>query len=203
MVPRVALRSSAALLALFALFGFNPQALAASTDTWVGSAGSTNLATATNWTYTSGSGPVGTGDSLVFTSANASTSGTLTDTLANPIAISITFNSGAISYTLTGNTLEDYAGWSDQSTNVETIDNPVTWYASHSVTVATGGDLVFGSAIGGTGNFSTNTSSGGVITFQGKTGSKQSIFCNDNIIYYHFNGGAGFPRINNNCRKRD
>jgi len=167
MLPAVALRSSAAVLALFALFGFNPQALA-ETDTWQGSAGSTDLATAANWTYSSGgSGPVASGDALVFTNSNNSTTTTLTDTLASNIRISITWAAGALGYTLTGNSLQDNAGWADNSTNIETIDNNVTWAASHSVTVATGGDLVFAGIVSGAGNFQTNINSGGVITFMG------------------------------------
>jgi fibronectin-binding autotransporter adhesin len=185
MVPGAALRSAAAVLALFALFGFNPQALA-ETDTWQGSAGSTDLATAGNWTYSGGgAGPVATGDTIVFTSVNNSTSTTLTDSLTSNTQLAITFAAGALAYTLTGNSIQDFAGWSDQSTNVETINNPVNWAASHSVTVATGGDLVFAGIISGADSFETNTASGGVITFMAANSftTATSILANATIDY--------------------
>jgi len=166
MVPGAALRCSAAALALFALFGFNPQALAA-TDTWVGSAGSTDLANAANWTFSTGSGPVATGDELIFTSTNNSASTTLTDTLAANTGVSLFFQAGALAYTLTGNSLEDYAGFTDDSTNVETVDNPFNWLNSHSVIVGAGGDFVFGGIVSGAKAVQTNTSSAGIITFLG------------------------------------
>ncbi len=74
----------------------------AATRTWQGSGGSTDWATPANWAVAV---PV-TNDSLIFTSANASPSNTLTNTLTTDgtTIVNITFDLGAPAYTMTGNT---------------------------------------------------------------------------------------------------
>src|SRR5271156_4269370 len=57
-----------AVLPIFLAFA----ASAASTDTWVGGTGN-NFSTIGNWTYSSGSGPVASGDSLTFSGAGSTT----------------------------------------------------------------------------------------------------------------------------------
>ncbi len=91
----------------------------AATDTWAGSAGSTDWNQAT---WTGGNATPLTGDSLTFTSANASTGTTLTNTLATSFNFgTITFNSGALAYTMTGNNFNLTTGITNSGTNLETF----------------------------------------------------------------------------------
>jgi autotransporter-associated beta strand protein len=122
----------------------------AATDTWQGTAGSTDWATDANWTYSTGSA-ITSGDSLVFTSANASPSTTLTNTLATSFsAAAITFNSGALSYTMTGNAFNLTGGITNNSVNLQTINNAITLSnAAHTFNAASGG-ITLGGAFSGT-----------------------------------------------------
>ena len=124
---------------------------AASVDTWLGSSGSTDWNTAGNWTDSSGGNSVSSGDLLVFTSANASSSNTLTDTLASGFNIGgITFNSGAPAYTMTGNAFALTGNITSNSTSLETIDNAISMSAVETIATTTGGgNLALGGNISG------------------------------------------------------
>jgi fibronectin-binding autotransporter adhesin len=166
----VVLRSMASLLALFALFGFNPQALAA-TDTWTGAdAGpSTDWATGDNWLYSAGTGPVASGDSLIFTGTNGSGSTLLTNSLTNSgfLINGITFNAGSPAYIMSGNGFELGGAIVNRSTNTETFNNAITLSANESlVTNASGGNLIFGGGILG-GNVGININGGGTVILDG------------------------------------
>ncbi|MEO7098293.1 MAG: hypothetical protein ABI162_02945, partial [Luteolibacter sp.] len=118
----------------------------AAIDTWQGTAGSTDWATDGNWTYSTGSA-IASGDSLVFTSANASPSTTLTNTLATSFNVAgITFNSGALAYTMTGNAFNLTGNITNNSASLQTINNAMTLTASR-VLNATSGQLVLGGNI--------------------------------------------------------
>jgi hypothetical protein len=152
--PGAALPGSAAVIALFALSGFNLQALAA-TDTWTGAdAGpSTDWATADNWSYSSGAGPVASGDSLVFTSANGSGSTTLTDSLTNSSfdIDGITYNTGALAYTMTGNAFALAGPITNNSISAEAINNAITLAAGSAFVVGSSdGTITLGGAVSGT-----------------------------------------------------
>ena len=97
------------------------QSVSAATDTWTGSAGSTDWLTGADWGGTAPS----SGDSLIFTSANASSSNTLTDTLTSSAFNigTITFNSGSPAYTMTGNAFTLTGGITNNSTSLETFSN--------------------------------------------------------------------------------
>jgi autotransporter-associated beta strand protein len=157
--PDALFRVSAAALSLFALFGFNPQTLAA-TDTWTGASGtSTDWATATNWSYSTGSGPVASGDALIFTGTNGAGTTTLTDSLTNSSfsIAGITFTSSAPAYIMTGNAFAVSAGLLDDSANTETINNAIAFPATHSITAgAAGSSLVFGGVLSGAGGITVN-----------------------------------------------
>ena len=79
---RLAITSLLASLLLVAggFTALNSQAQ--STDTWVGGTGN-NFSTLANWTYSAGSGPMATGDSLVF-DTTGSTSITSTNIIVDP-----------------------------------------------------------------------------------------------------------------------
>jgi len=160
--PDIGLRGVAAALAFFALYGFNPQALAA-TDTWVGSAGSTDWNTGADWLATTAPA---SGDSLVLTNTNASSSTTLTDTLTNSnfLINGIAFNAGAPAYTMTGNGFELGGAITNNSSSTQTFDNAITLSAGEVLnTNASGGNLAFGGGIlAGTGGITV--SGGGTVT---------------------------------------
>ena len=165
---RIALRGSAAALAVFAVVGFNPQALAA-TDTWVGNT-SLNWADP-NWAA-GGNNPPQTGDSLVFAAAGgAGTS--LVDNLMTPTTYTIngiTFNSGASAYTITSGTAGvngfTLAGnITNASSSLETFNDSIVLSGQEVFAMMGGGNLSFPGALGGTGGI---TESGtGTITLSG------------------------------------
>ena len=86
-------------LLLLAVVFTAPNARAQSTDTWVGGSGN-NFSTLANWNYSSGSGPVAAGDSLVFDVAGSATPVNDLTGLTFP---KLTFNSSAPGFTLSGN----------------------------------------------------------------------------------------------------
>lgn len=92
----------------------------AATQAWVGSAGSSDWATAANWNTAA---PV-SGDALVFTSTNLFTSGTLSNTLATTGTFGgINFTAGSPAYTMTGNTFRLATGITNSSSNLQTFAN--------------------------------------------------------------------------------
>ena len=168
----VGLRVSAAILALFALFGFNPQALAA-TDTWVGNTSASW--NASNWSGTNN--PPLTGDSLVFGAAG--TSGlTLTDNLMTPSTFAlggITFSSGASAFVINpsggtnGFTLNSASSIINHGANTETINDSIALTGTDTFTTdTTGGALTFGGVISNsTGVTGLLVNGGGTVTFNG------------------------------------
>jgi autotransporter-associated beta strand protein len=98
-----------------------------STDTWVGNT-DTNWNTSANWTYSPGSGPVVSGDSLVFGAAG-SAGLTLNNNISGLTINKLTFNSGADSFTFGGNNLTIGTGGIDASalsSGTETINFGIT-----------------------------------------------------------------------------
>src|SRR5580692_10450004 len=100
-----------------------PAFAANGTDLWTGNAGDNNWATAGNWTGVNA--PPITGDAPAF---GAQGNGGLT--LNNNIAaatsfLGLTFNAGAPSFSLNGNSITTTGGIVDYSTNVETINLPI------------------------------------------------------------------------------
>ena len=189
---------TAAAMALFV----GDSAQATTTSTWTGNSGSTDWNAAADW---GGTLPLA-GNALVFTSANASSSATLTNTFtAGTSFAGITFNAGALAYTMTGNSIALSAGITNNSSNLETFSetNGITNSASSTFTVNSGGgniSLTTGltdssnasqittvTGAGGTltlGSFTLNSGAAAITdTFQG-TG-------NINITGAVTNGGAG------------
>ena len=141
-----ALRRLAAAMLLCAIFSFSRQSLAA-TDTWTGSLGASDFNTAADW----GGILPATGDSFTFTTANASTTTTLTDDFAAGFGIAaITYNAGAPGYTITGNSFALGAGGiTNNSTNAQVINDPITMGAAPTVFVvgAGAGSVTLGGAV--------------------------------------------------------
>jgi autotransporter-associated beta strand protein len=150
-----------------AFAGFASTTAHAATDTWQGTAGSTDWATDANWTYSTGSA-IASGDSLVFTSANASASTTLTNTLATTFNVAaITYNSGALSYTMTGNAFNLPGGITNNGSNLQTINNDITLTNAAHVFSAASGDITLGGAISGTTIPTVTFSGAGTTTLSG------------------------------------
>ena len=130
----------------------------------------------TGFTGGSAAGEPATGDSLLFGTGTAGT--TLTDDLLTPGAYSlagITFNSAALAYTINpatvgtnGFTLASAAsggtGITNNSTNLETINDLITLSGVQTfTTTAGGGNLTLGGVVSGTGSGIT-TAGGGTLT---------------------------------------
>jgi hypothetical protein len=155
LAPTAASRALASLLALYALFGFNPQILAA-TDTWVGNT-SVNWADP-NWAATGNNPPI-TGDALVFGAAGSSGL-TLTDNLMTPATYNvagITFSAGAGAFIINPGTVGTNgftltAGVTNSSTALETINDGITLSGTQTFTTTTGGgNITLGGVISGAG----------------------------------------------------
>jgi fibronectin-binding autotransporter adhesin len=125
---------------------------AATTDTWVGNT-STAWATGTNW---SPSAVPLTGDSFIFGAAGSSGTA-LNNNLAVGFNVAgITFNSGASAYTVTGNSFNLTGNITNNSTSLQTFNNPLTLSAAaHTITTTTGG----GNITLGPGSINGNTGS--------------------------------------------
>jgi len=173
LAPEAGLRASAAVLALFALFEFNPQTLAA-TDTWAGGV-STNWADTGNWAPT-GNNPPLTGDSLVFSSVDPS-GAALTDNLMTPGTYTLTgtnlFLAGSPAYTITSGTAGvngfTLSGVIDNaSSNTQTINDVITVATTGTfMSSGTGGNILISGTVNGAGNVvaaSTNLALSGTVT---------------------------------------
>jgi fibronectin-binding autotransporter adhesin len=150
-------------------------ARAASTNTWVGNTDA-NWNTAGNWTFSSGSGPVASGDSLVFGAAGSSGL-TLNNNISGLTLDKITFNSGASDFTIGGNGLTLGTGGIDASalsSGTETIGNALTLAAGYqSWKIGSGGTL----AINGT----VTPGTGAAVNFS-STGVASTTLANNNGI---------------------
>ena len=166
--------SAATLGAVAAVCLFTLPARAASTDTWLGNT-SANFSASANWTYSAGSGPVASGDSLVFGAAGIAGT-TLNDDIGGmPLFTGITFNTGASAFTLGGNAFTLGTGTAatvitvNNTTNV--INNSFTLgNANQTINLGPGAALTLGGNIGGAGASSALTVSqvgSGVLTLSG------------------------------------
>ncbi|HEV2692086.1 MAG TPA: autotransporter-associated beta strand repeat-containing protein [Verrucomicrobiae bacterium] len=146
---------------------------AQSSDTWVGGSGN-NFSTLANWTYSGGSGPVANNDSLSF---DVTGSTTPNNDLVNLSLQSITYNSGAPSFTVGGNALTfPTAGnfITVNSTAAQTLNNNIILGNVAMVIYPAAGNLILGGVISGGGNTLTfpggaNVTLSGANTYSGTT----------------------------------
>jgi autotransporter-associated beta strand protein len=141
-------------------------------DIWTGA--SNTFSTAGNWTGTNA--PPVSGDSLVFGAAGAGGFFLNNDlTSASFNVAGITFNSSAFSYIIgdggstgnAGNTFVLTGGVTNNSTNVQTINNAFSVTAVQTfTTTAGGGDIVLGGNLSGAGG-GINVTGGGTLTLTG------------------------------------
>lgn len=155
-------------------------ASAASTNTWVGNTDA-NWSTVANWSYSSGSGPVASGDSLVFGAAGTA-GASLNNDIAGLSINNLTFSSGASSFTFGGNGFTNGTGGIDASaltSGTETISGVLTlgkgiqrWNVGAGATLSLGNIGVLG------GDATDTYGAVGAIAFLAKTGTIKTTVAN-------------------------
>jgi hypothetical protein len=147
-------------------------ASAASTNTWVGNTDA-NWGSSGNWTFSSGSGPVASGDTLVFGAPGASGL-TLNNNISSLTINKLTFNSGAGSFTFGGKNITIGTGGIDASgltSGVETFAfTNVIGNGLQRWNVGSGATLAFGKLGAGADAADTYTPNGAIVRLS-KTGA--------------------------------
>ena len=169
--------------ALAVLTGSALNLRAASTDVWVGGSGNTFSPTA-NWTYSSGVGPVASGDTLLFGGAGSTT--------PNNDLTAFTFNnigfSNTVAYTLSGNdfTLASGGSITNGGAVTQTINNNIALTGSGG-TVSPGvasAAITLGGIISGNANFTKTGNSSSTLTLTGaNTFSGTLIFNSGTVVF--------------------
>ena len=171
-----------------------PSLFAVSTDTWVGGTGN-NFSTVGNWTYSSGSGPVATGDSLVFSTVGSTTPNNDLSSLSFP---NITFGAGALGFTVGGNSFTlGTAGTAltVSSANAQTINNNIALGNVAQTFSLASGNLTLGGVVSGGGN--TLTISGGqTLTLSGANTFTGTTALSAGTIKVGHAAALGASRIN-------
>ena len=200
--------SAATLGAVAAVCLFTLPARAASTDTWLGNT-SANFSASANWTFSSGSGPVASGDSLVFGAAG--TGGTLltNDITGTPIFTAITFNTGAGIFSIGGNsfTLGTSTAATSLTLNGTTINNSTNIFSNNIQlgnaaqtinVVGSTNNLLLGGVISGAGSISalTKSGAGGLILANANTYAGGTLI-SGGTVYAGNNGALGAPSAGN------
>jgi fibronectin-binding autotransporter adhesin len=159
----------------------------AGNETWTGAAGDNNWNTGGNWT--GDNIPPIAGDVITFSAQGA---GGLT--LNNNMTVDTTFqglyfNATAPSFILTGNEITTTGATIDNSLNFETINQPITSTATHTFSAASGGTMLFGGVLSGTGAGINKTLGGTVILTNNNTYTGTTTVGAGTLIL-DFTGGA-------------
>ncbi len=175
------------LAGLFAIFAGAPQAQAANgTDTWTGGAGTANW-NAANWS--GANNPPIAGDKLAFGTVGAGGATLNNDFTAGTMFSNLTFNAGAPSFVLTGNSNTLNGAIADNSANPQTINFDFAWGDTlHSINVASGGTLAIGGKIGGT--FAMTKAGAGTLTLTNNNLDTGATAVNAGTLNLDFTGGA-------------
>ena len=130
-------------------------------DTWNGGGADNNWLTAANWTAGSANKPPGTNDVLFFDGTTRLTANNNYSSTTNNIG-GITFNATAGAFVLTGNSVTNNGGTTDNSSvNIETVNLPMVFSGTHSINAVAGGTLQMGGVISGAGGATINSTAGG------------------------------------------
>ncbi len=177
------------MMAVLAFIGGRAQAA----DTW---AGNTSAKwNASNWTGSHN--PPVSGDSLIFGAAGSSGTALNDDLTTSGFNIAgITYNSGAAAFTVTNNTFVLTGPVANNSTSLETINDPFSITNSETFTTTSGGgDITLGGIISGVGGSITKAGSGtltlsGVNTYTGATTVSGGTLVFSEINGYTYVGGT-------------
>ena len=132
----------------------------AGNETWTGAAGNNNWNTGGNWT--GANTPPAAGDIIAFDAPSAGGL-TLNNNLAVDTALlGLNFNATAPAFVLAGNEITLTGDMIDNSLNVETVNLPITTTVTNNLGAVSGGTLVIGGVISGTGG-GINASLGGTV----------------------------------------
>ena len=132
---------------LILLAGVLNSKAATGTDTWIGGGANALWSNAANWSGVNA--PPAAGDTPTFGASFGAGGTTLNNDLtAGTSFAGLTFNSAAVSYTLTGNSIASSAGIADNSPNLETINLNLAFSSTHSLTAAAGSSLLVGGVNG-------------------------------------------------------
>ena len=162
---------SGKFLALIALAMAAVQSVASAAPfTWNGGGTDTNWNTGLNW---GGTAPSATGSDLIFDTSNKLTNINNIVTSAN----SITYNASAGQFVSTATSpvsiLTLAGNLSDNSTSTETLNMPIAISGARTVTVASGGKMVFGSLTGAYAHSIAYVN--GTVTFTGANGTVEYL----------------------------
>jgi autotransporter-associated beta strand protein len=180
----------AALLVALTWLGLAATAWAAGNDTWNGLGADNNWGTALNWTATSSNVPPASGDALFF---DGNTSLTANNNLTLYTFAGLTFNPTAGAFTLTGNQITNDAAIVDNSLNLETVNLPLVFSSTQSLTATNGGSLLIGGVISGAGGI---TASGqGLVTLTNANLFTGASTLNSGTLTLDFNAGGVINNI--------
>ncbi|HEV2693408.1 MAG TPA: autotransporter-associated beta strand repeat-containing protein, partial [Verrucomicrobiae bacterium] len=160
-------------------------------DTWTGGAGTANWADAANWT--GANTPPAPGDIPTF-GAVGTGGATLNNNLAALTSFAgMTFNSGAPSFILNGNSIDSTGGIADNSLNLQTVNLALQFTVTHSISATAGGTMVIGGVISAAGG-ATKTGVG-TVTLTGANTYTGTTTVSAGILNLDFNA-AGAPSAN-------
>ena len=159
----------------------------AGNDTWTGAAGNNNWNTAGNWT--GANTPPAAGDIIAFDAPSAGGL-TLNNNMTVDTAFAgLNFNATAPSFVLTGNEITLTGAMIDNSLNVETVNLPITTTVTNNIGAASGGTMVIGGVISGTGG-GINASLGGTVKLNNNNTYTGGTTISAGTLTLDYTGGA-------------
>jgi autotransporter-associated beta strand protein len=175
-----------------------PKALAQSTDTWIGTAGDGSVNDTVNWSFSSGAGPVASGDSLVFGVGVNTT--VITNDLAGLTFASLTYNEGASAYTNWGNaftlgTNTTVTAIAVNSANSQVFSNNIVLSTNLQAIALTGaGNLTLAGHLTGAGGLAFSGSGSGALTLTTSNTFTGGTIVNSGVLNLDC-PGAGLPTL--------
>jgi autotransporter-associated beta strand protein len=176
---------STAFVALAACLGLAPAAFSAGNDTWNGAGADANWGTALNWSAASANRPPLSGDTLFF---DGSSQLNASNNFTSYTVAGLTFNPTAGAFVLTGNSLSSTAAIIDNSPNPESINLPLAFAATHSLTAASVASLQIGGVISGAGGITVGGP--GLVTLTNASTYTGSTAVNAGTLTLDFNDGG-------------
>jgi len=171
--------------------------IAVVTVTWVGAANA-NWSSAGNWSGIHA--PPANGDTPAF---GVQGPGGLTlnnDLSATNTFMGLTFNAAAPPFILNGNTFTNTGGWADNSLNLETINLPVVFNGTASVSVGVGGTLLLNGVLSQQGTSGLTKNGLGTVTLTGEASGANTYAgttaINAGTLKLDFNTGGSTPAAN-------